>query len=86
MYITTHISTVFPLVATRPANFRFTSHRTENAKLVRVSLAESIRRPLYATENEVTSAIADGSFKGFAPTAYAEAKAYQLILKAAKKN
>ncbi len=79
--------TIFPLSATRPSNFKFVhTCKTENASIVRAEdradQLAALVAPMYATEAAVTSAIASGTFKGFAPTAYAEAIAYQKKLKA----
>ena len=81
-YVTTHISTVFPLTATRPAGYKFRASRADNRELARIETVPVVAQPTYATEADVTSAIAAGTFKGFATEAYAAAKRYQAYLKA----
>lgn len=80
MYITTHVSTVFPLTATRPEGFKF--HPVKEPKQAKLAPVA----PLYATEIEVTRAIAAGTFKGSPSEAYATAASYQKAMKVLKKK
>jgi hypothetical protein len=84
MYATSKTATIFPLTATRPVGFVGRSHASENKELVRKAALPVVSAPIYETEMDVTRAIADGSFKGFASEAYALAKRYQAYLKTLK--
>lgn len=79
LYITTHVASVFPIVATRPQDYKFLRYAS------RVPDA-AIEAPEYPTEMDVTRAIAAGTFKGFASSAYAAAKAYQIKLIASRRR
>lgn len=77
------MSTLFPLVRTEKSQHVGTISKHVSREKREIVLPTA---PQYATESEVTMAIATGTFKGFAPAAYTAAKDYQRALKTATKR
>lgn len=72
--------TVFPLLSL-PVELKAGTSKSKRHQSIGI-----VVEPLYATEQAVTEALINKTFVGFAPTAYADAKRYQLYLKLSRKN